>query len=93
MSLSALLPLSGGVAFSELLKAEGRKGGVNDVANGLDRRESDRYLGDSKLGQRKRKRRVFKPLKSSVGDWRGDEEAWMKQEEKILGGGGSWTWE
>lgn len=90
-SLSASLPLSGGVAFSELSEAEresahirsrstseaeeGRKGGVNDVANGLDRRESDKYLGDSKLGRRNRKRRGFKPLKSSVGDWRGDEEA------------------
>ncbi len=66
-SLSASLPLSGGVAFSELSEAEresahirsrstseaeeGRKGAVNDVANGLDRRESDRYLGDNKLGR------------------------------------------
>ncbi len=90
-SLSASLPLSGGVAFSELSEAEresahirsrstseaeeGRKGAVNDVANGLDRRESDRYFGDSKLGRRNRKRRGFKPLKSSLGDWRGDEEA------------------
>ena len=69
-SLSASLPLSGGVAFSELSEAErdfahirsrstseaeeGRKGEVNDVANGLDRRESDRYLGASKLGRRNR---------------------------------------
>jgi hypothetical protein len=51
---------------------EGRRG---EVANGLERRESDRYLGVSKLGRRKRKRRGFRPLKSSVGDWRGDEEA------------------
>jgi hypothetical protein len=80
-SLSASLPLSGGVAFSELSEAEresahirsrstseaeeGRKG---EVANGLERRESDRYLGASKLGRRKRKRRGFNPLKSSVGD-------------------------
>jgi hypothetical protein len=92
-SLSASLPLSGGVAFSELSDAEresarahirsrstseaeeGRKGAVNDVANGLERRESDRYFGDSKLGRRNRKRRGFKPLKSSLGDWRGDVEA------------------
>jgi hypothetical protein len=86
-SLSAS-PLSGGVAFSELSEVEresahirsrstseaeeGRKG---EVANGLARRESDRYLGASKLGRRNRKRRGFKPLKSSLGDWRGDEEA------------------
>jgi hypothetical protein len=79
------------VAFSELSEAEresthirsrstseaeeGRKGEVNDVANGLDRRESDRHLGGNKLGRRKRKRRGLRPLKSSVGDWRGDEEA------------------
>ena len=90
-SLSASLPLSGGVAFSELSEAEresahirsrstseaeeGRRGAVNDVANGLERRESERYLGESKLGRRKRQRRGFKPLKSSLGDWRGDEEA------------------
>ncbi len=90
-SLSASLPLSGGVAFSELSDAEpesahirsrstseaeeGRSGEVNDVANGLDKRESDRYLGTSKLGRRNRKRRGFKPVKSSLGDWRGDEEA------------------
>src|SRR5258708_25823120 len=90
-SLSASLPLSGGVAFSELSDAEresahirsrstseaeeGRKGGVNDVASGLVRRESDRNLGDSKLGRRNRMRRGFRPLKSSLGDWRGDEEA------------------
>jgi hypothetical protein len=91
LSGSASLPLSGGVAFSELSEAEresahirsrstseaeeGRKGAVNDVASGLDRRESDSNLGDSKLGRRNRKRRGFKPLKSSLGDWRGDEEA------------------
>ena len=79
------------MAFSELSEAEresahirsrstseaeeGRKGDVNEVANGLDRRESDRYLGVSKLGRRKRKRRGFRPLYSSLGDWRGDEEA------------------
>jgi hypothetical protein len=90
-SLSTSLPLSGGVAFSELSEAEresahirsrstseaedGRKGEVNDVANGLDRRESDRYLGASRLGRRNRKRRGFRPLNSSLGDWRGDEGA------------------
>ena len=44
----------------------------------LDRRESDsldRYLGESKLGRQKQMRRGFKLLKSSLGDWRGDEEA------------------
>lgn len=69
-SLSASLPLSGGVAFSELSEAEresahirsrsaseaeeGRRGAVNDVASGLERRESERYFGDSKLGRRNR---------------------------------------
>ena len=90
-SLSASLPLSGGVAFSELSELEpesahirsrstseaeeGRKGDVNDVVNGLERRESERYLGTSRLGRRNRKRRGFRPVKSSLGDWRGDEEA------------------
>lgn len=69
-SLSASLPLSGGVAFSELSEAEresahirsrstseaeeGRRGEVDEVASGLERRESERYLGASKLGRRKR---------------------------------------
>jgi hypothetical protein len=90
-SLSASLPLSGGVAFSELSDVEpesahirsrstseaeeGRSGEVDDVANGLDKRESERYLGTSRLGRRNLKRRGFKPVKSSLGDWRGDEEA------------------
>jgi|SRR5712672_1150549 len=83
-SLSPSLPLSGGVAFSELSEIEpesahirsrstseaeeGRKGEVKDVANGLDRRESDRYLGASRLGRRNRKRKGFKPVRSSLGD-------------------------
>lgn len=90
-SLSASLPLSGGVAFSELSDVEpesahirsrstseadeGRSGEEDDVANGLERRESEKYLGTSRLGRRNRKRRGFKPVKSSLGDWRGDEEA------------------
>jgi len=90
-SLSASLPLSGGVAFSELSDVEpesahirsrstseaeeGRNGEGDDVANGLDKRESERYLGTSRLGRRNRKRRGFKLMGSSLGDWRGDEEA------------------
>jgi len=90
-SLSASLPLSGGVAFSELSDVEpesahkrsrstseaeeGRSGEGDDVANGLDKRESERYLGTSRLGRRNRKRRGFKLMGSSLGDWRGDEEA------------------
>lgn len=69
-SLSASLPLSGGVAFSELSEPEresahirsrstseaeeGRRGEVEDVASGLERRESEGYLGASRLGRRKR---------------------------------------
>jgi hypothetical protein len=87
-SLSASLPLRGGVAFSELSEAEaesahirsrstseaeeGRNGEETEVAKGLDRRESDMYLGASRLGRRKRNRREFKPVKSSLGDWRGE---------------------
>ncbi len=63
------------MALSLSVPASLSAGGVNDVASGLVRRESDRYLGDSKLGRRNRMRRGFRPLKSSLGDWRGDEEA------------------
>jgi len=90
-SLSASLPLRGGVLFSELSEAEpesahirslstseaeeGRSGEENDVAKGLDRRDSDICFGASRLGRRNRKSRGFKPVNSSVGDWRVDEEA------------------
>lgn len=90
-SLSASLPLRGGVLFSELSEAEpesaqirslstseaeeGRSGEVNEVAKGLDRRDSEIYFGARRLGLRNRKRRGLKPVNSSVGDWRVDEEA------------------
>ena len=90
-SLSASLPLRGGVLFSELSEAEpesahirslstsdaeeGRSGEENEAAKGLDSRESDIYFGASRLGRRNRKRRGFKPVNSSVGDWRAEEDA------------------
>ncbi len=45
------------------------------MAKGLDRRDSDICFGASRLGRRNRKSRGFKPVNSSVGDWRVDEEA------------------
>ncbi len=90
-SLSSSLPLRGGVLFSELSELEpesahirsrstsdaeeGRNGEENDAAKGLDRRDSDIYFGARRLGRRNRKSRGFKPVNSSVGDWRVDEEA------------------
>ena len=88
-SLSASLPLRGGVLFSELSEAEPEsahirslstseaeegRSGEYEVAKGLDRRDSDIYFGARRLGRRNRKSRGFNG-NSSVGDWRVDEEA------------------